>query len=211
MNNSDERDYAEEAANLRHMREEYADDIREEEEQKLLSGWISDIKYEARRLVEKVAKLHHSVASSEYRTICAGDSEVYLTTQAMLKAAIRTAYPDRDSEAIYGFWIENGESVAYNANIAFQHELIKCFKCREDYMRLEMREVDIIGRKRIFCPECFEWLNSDDSAWPARSGRSLNQDNVPLVGQIGQNDTKYVYDQPSDGLRENGTDRPILP
>lgn len=87
---------------------------------------------------EVMRTVHHSVVTSGNRNIHDGDSNVYRTSQAAFIAAIATAYPELPSEDIYEGWVDNQESIAYNANVVKQHQ-------KEDSEMLVDRLIDRIS------------------------------------------------------------------
>ena len=60
---------------------------------------------------ERAARLHWANATSEDRTISAGDSAPYLASKADLIEGITQTYPDMDAEQVYYEWTEHGETI----------------------------------------------------------------------------------------------------
>jgi len=69
-----------------------------------------------REYAQKIAELHYWTACHESADIAFYQAKPYAHTQAILKSAIRAAWPqlgESGTERIYDMWVENGESLAY--------------------------------------------------------------------------------------------------
>jgi hypothetical protein len=86
--------------------------FRPEQRHPLPENWKPETPLDlAKRLVEDVRRYHFEIATSEDSATAGGQS--YRNSQAMFLAAIRTAYPDHNADAIYNLWVDNMETVAY--------------------------------------------------------------------------------------------------
>lgn len=67
-----------------------------------------------KRVVEDVRRAHFDTATSEEMNVAGGSN--YRRSQEAFIAAIRMAYPQYDADQIYGLWLDNNESIAYQVS-----------------------------------------------------------------------------------------------
>jgi hypothetical protein len=89
----------------------------------LPEGWTPTTANDALKLVADAARrAHFEIATHDDLAIASGSSEIYQSSQALFKAAIKAAYPGDDVEAMYEAWLDCFEDLDHCATVVRQRK-----------------------------------------------------------------------------------------